>query len=279
MAAHAHHFRPVELRQDLILGVAFLLITGFSAVRIIRNFSPTGGRKVITTFNILIFFASAVRALWFLIPNDLLEVSYTPRPQMAYTSEGWLGTLISELMLVSGSICLYGIFILVACYWVNMLQKLNSNVAPPPRSGFARFKASNLGTMETFALIMSFIIFCEGINISLFLSNVFNSEQMILYDSIMLSVFSVAVISEITILSNQIQEVLQNLEAINNRNSQPQIRRIFAIIVIANVFFITRVILECTLAVALVQLMRGMSNACSLTSPGIMTDILPLYIS
>jgi predicted secreted protein len=69
----------------------------------------------------------------------------------------------------------------------------------------------------------------------------------------------VAVIAEITILSNQIQEVLHNLEAINNRNSQPQIRRIFAIIVVANVFFITRVILECTLAVALVQLMRGMS--------------------
>jgi hypothetical protein len=258
--AHNTHFRPVELRQDLILGVAFLLITGFSSVRIIRNFSPTGGRKVITTFNILIFMAAAIRAVWFLIPNDMLETSYSPKPQMAFISEGWAGTLISELMLISGSICLYGIFILVACYWVNMLQKLSANVAPPVRSGFARFKASNLGTMETFAIIMTFFVFCEGVNISLFLSNVFNSEQMILYDSIVLSVFSVAVIAEITILSNQIQEVLHNLEAINNRNSQPQIRRIFAIIVVANVFFITRVILECTLAVALVQLMRGMSN-------------------
>lgn len=201
--------------------------------------------------------AAAIRAIWFLIPNNLLETSYAPRAQMAFISEGWFGTLISELMLVAGSLCLYGIFILIACYWINMLQKLNSNVAPPPRSGFARFKVSNLGTMETFGLIMSFFIFCEGINISLFMSNVFNSEQMILYDSIMLSIFSVAVIAEITILSNQIQEVLHNLEAINNRNSQPQIRRIFAIIVIANVFFITRVILECTLAVVLVQLMKG----------------------
>lgn len=251
------HFRLEEFRQDLILGVAFLLITGFSSVRIIRNFSPTGGRKVITTFNILIFVAAAVRAVWFLIPNDILETSYAPESQIAFRDPGWVGTLISELMLVTGSLSLYGIFILVACYWVNMLQKLNSNVAPITQSGFARFKAHSLGTMETFGIIMSFIIFCEGINICLFLSGVFNSEQMILYDAIMLSVVSVAVIAEITILSNQIQTVLQNLEAINNRNSQPQIRRIFAIIVVANVFFITRVILECTLAVVFVQMMKG----------------------
>lgn len=99
--------------------------------------------------------------------------------------------------------------------------------------------------------------FCQAINIILFLAQVLNSEQMILYDSIMLTVVSVAVVAEITILSHQIQVVLQNLEAINNRNSQPQIRRIFAIIVVANVFFVTRVILECTLAVCLVQLMKG----------------------
>lgn len=253
------NFRPAEMRQDLVLGVAFLLITGFSSIRIIRNFSPTGGRKVITTFNILIFIVSAVRAVWFLIPNNFLETSYAPQPLAAFRDEGWVGTLISELMLVTGSLSLYGIFILVACYWVNMLQKLNTNVAPSARSGFARFKVSNFGTMETFGIIMSVFIFCQGINICLFLSGVFNSEQMILYDSIMLSAVSVAVIAEITILSNQIQNVLQNLEAINNRNSQPQIRRIFAIIVVANVFFISRVILECTLAVCLVQLMRGKS--------------------
>lgn len=250
-------FRLAEKRQDLILGIAFLLITAFSSIRIIRNFSPTGGRKVITTFNILIFIVAATRAVWFLIPNDLLEMSYAPVPLIAFKDNGWFGTLISELMLVTGSLSLYGIFILVACYWVNMLRKLNTNVAPSAQTGFARFKVSNFGTMETFAIIMSTFVFLQAINICLFLSGAFNSEQMILYDSIMLSVVSVAVVAEITILSNQIQNVLQNLEAINNRNSQPQIRRIFAIIVVANVFFISRVILECTLAVCLVQLMKG----------------------
>lgn len=258
-SAEATHFSISEKRQDLVLGIAFLFITAFSSVRIVRNCSPTGGRKVITTFNILIFIASAARALWFLIPNDILETSYTPEPLIAFVDKGWVGALISEILLVCGSLSLYGIFILVACYWVNMLQKLNSNTSTTDVSTFARFKVHRLGTLETFTIVMALFGACQALNIVLFLSQVLNSEQMILYDSIMLTVVSVAVVAEITILSNQIQVVLQNLEAINNRNSQPQIRRIFAIIVVANVFFVTRVILECTLAVSLIQLMKGMN--------------------
>lgn len=251
------HFSTAEKRQDMILGIAFLFITAFSSVRIVRNCSPTGGRKVITTFNILIFIASAARALWFLLPNNILETSYTPEPLVAFVDNGWKGALISEILLVVGSLSLYGIFILVACYWVNMLRKLNSNTGTTDVSTFARFKVQRLGTLETFTIIMSLFAACQALNIVLYLSQVFNSEQMILYDSILLTVVSVAVVAEITILSNQIQVVLQNLEAINNRNSQPQIRRIFAIIVVANMFFVTRVILECTLAVCLIQLMKG----------------------
>ena len=117
------NFSLVERRQDLILGIAFLFITIFSCVRVVRNFSPTGGRKVITTFNILIFIASGARAVWFLIPNDALETSYTPEPLIAFVDTGWIGALISELLSVIGSLSLYGIFILVACYWVNMGQR------------------------------------------------------------------------------------------------------------------------------------------------------------
>lgn len=247
-----------QKRQDLFLGVSFLLITAFSSVRIFRNWSPAGGRKVITMFNLLIFVASAIRTVWFLLPNEWLESSYTPRPVVAFDGNEWIGTLISEMFLVAGSLSLYGIFILVACYWVNMLQKLNSNVAPSSAtSGFARFKTQRLGAIETFTIIMSVIGAFQLLSIVLFLTRVFNSEQMILYDAIMLSVVSVAVVAEITILSIQIRKVLENLEVINNRNSQPQIRRIFAIIIVANVFFVTRVVLECTLAVSMIQLMRG----------------------
>ena len=255
----ASFFSVGQKRQDLFLGIAFLLITAFSSVRIYRNWSPTGGRKVITMFNLLIFVASALRTIWFLVPNDWLEASYTPRPIVAFVNDYWLGTLISEILLVAGSLSLYGIFILVACYWVNMLQKLNSNVAsiPSGTSGFARFKTQHLGAIETFTIVMSVIGAFQLISIVLFLTKVFNSEEMVLYDAIMLSVVSVAVVAEISILSMQIRRVLENLEVINNRNSQPQIRRIFAIIIVANVFFVTRVILECTMAVALIQLMKG----------------------
>jgi hypothetical protein len=253
MQAHLDvSFSRGQKRLDLVLGIAFLLITVFSSVRILRSFSLSSGRKVITTFNILIFMASALRAVWFLVPNDLLETSYTPEPQIAFLSPGWAGTLGSELLMQLGSLSLYGIFILIACYWVNMLRKLNSNTGTS-----VLHKSQRLGTIEMFLGIMLVLCTCEVINIALFCSGHFNSEQMILYDSILLTVISVAAVAEISLLSHQIQTVLRNLEAINNRNSQPQIRRIFAIIIVANSFFVTRVVLECALAVYLSLLMKG----------------------
>jgi hypothetical protein len=260
-------FTSSEKRQDFLLGMCFFLISAFSSVRILRSFSPTGGRKVITTFNVLIFVASFLRAGWFLLPNDLLETSYTPQPMMAFETEGWMGTLISELLAVSGSLSLYGVFILIACYWVGMLRKLTSNNNPNSAYsvGFSRFKVSELGTLEVFAIIMGIFGVIQLVNIFLFLGQVINSEQMILYDSIMLSIVSIGIVAEITILSHQIKEVLHNLEAINNRTAHPQMKRIFAIIVVANIFFVTRVILECTLSISLIQLMKGsyIVNGCT----------------
>mmetsp|Transcript_20461 Transcript_20461/g.34253 ORF Transcript_20461/g.34253 Transcript_20461/m.34253 type:complete len:407 (+) Transcript_20461:112-1332(+) len=258
----ASAFSESEKRQDIVLGMAFLLITIFSSLRILRSFSFSGGRQVITTFNFLIFASSALRSIWFLIPNDLLEPSYAPTPLKAFVSPGWQGTLASELILQLGSIGLYGIFILIACYWVNMLRKLNSSGPSTPSrasasdSRLARFKIQRLGTIEMFIIVMVGMILLQAGNVGLFLSGRFNSEEMILYDSIMLTVVSLAVVAEITVLSKQIQVVLNNLDAISNRSSQPQIRRIFAIIMVANVFFVTRVVLEVSLAVSLIVLMR-----------------------
>eukprot|EP01034_Spumella_vulgaris_P024359 gene24359-30688_t len=98
------------------------------------------------------------------------------------------------------------------------------------------FKINRRGTIQMFLIIMT--------------------VGMILYDSILMSVISLAIVVKITLLSNQIRFVLANLEAINARNSQPQIRRIFAIIVVAHLFFVTRVVLEVGLSVCLVILMK-----------------------
>lgn len=255
-----------ESRQDLVLGLCFLLITVFSSIRVFRTLQSNTGRKVVPIFNFLIFLAAFSRALWFLLPNDWLEPSYAPTPVKAFHSDSWLGILISELLLETGSLSLYGVFILIACYWAHMLSKLenvhdssleeaNDESLVARLSRLWNFKYQ--GTIQMFLVLISIVLIVQSINVILFMCQVFNSDQMILYDSIFLSILSLAIVVQITLLSNKIKQVLSNLEAINQRNSQPQIRRIYAIIVVANVFFISKVVLECTLAACFIGLMRG----------------------
>ncbi len=111
--------------------------------------------------------------------------------------------------------------------------------------------------MQMFLIIMTIVVSVQVIGLLLFITTVFNSEEMILYDSLLLSVLSVGIVVHITLLSGKIKNVLGTLEAVNQRNSQPQIRRIYAIIVVANIFFVSRVILEVTLSVCLIILMKG----------------------
>lgn len=247
-------FNKFELRQDLVLGIAFLFLTVFSSVRILRSFGPTLGRKVITTFNSLIFLTSSLRAVWFLIPNYLLEKSYAPTPVVAFDSPRWHGTLISELLEVVGTLTLYGVFILVACYWVHMLAKLNSDDAS--RAAIMQSGRRRFGTLTLFTVMMMSIALFEVINIALFLTQHFNSEQMMLCSSFMLSLVAIAIVITVTVLSHHIKTALRNLEVITRRSSQPQIRRIFAIIIAANVFFVVRVILELTLTISLLVLFK-----------------------
>ena len=248
-------FTPFQIRLDILLGICFLLLAVFSSVRILRSFGPTLGRKVITTFNVMIFCASTSRAIWFLLPNSYLESSYVPQPVIAFHTPRWQGTLISEFIEVFGSVTLYGVFILVACYWTHMLIKLNT--AESQQSLVLNSGRIKFGTLCLFSSVMLGIVILEAINIGLFLIQRFNSEQMILYDSIFLSVLSVAVVIAMTTLSHHIKVILSNLEIINQRSSQPQIRRIFAIILAANVFFTLRVVLELTLSISLVVLFRS----------------------
>lgn len=229
-----------------------MLIAIFSFVRIVKSLKPSGGRKVIATFNFLIFFTSFSRAIWFLIPNSVLEVTYTPTPQVAFSTDNWLGTLISELLLITGSLSLYGIFILVACYWVHLLNKLQTEMEP---QRLIRYSTKKRGTLEMFTIIMIPLIATQLLSVILYFFQFVNSETMILYGSILLSIVSIAIVLKITILSKDIRIVLKNMEFINNRNSQPQIRRISAIIIVANLFFISRVILELTLSISLIKLM------------------------
>lgn len=160
----------------------------------------------------------------------------------------WVGTLISELLLQIGSLSLYGIFILISCYWQHMLNKLDSTTTAD---------SANYGTLTWFGMIMLVLLIIQCVNIFLYVFDKINSQGMILYDSIFLALLSLATVTRITLLSNKIKLVLNTLEAANRNNSKPQIRRIFAIMLVADLFFVSRVVLECALAIALIALMHG----------------------
>jgi len=244
-----------ELLQDFILGLLFLAICAFAAFRVTKNIlSFSENDIIITIFNSLIFLTALVRCIWFLIPNNLIEDSYAPIPVVAFVTNGWCGSLISELLSVIGTNCLYGLFVLVICYWIFVLEKRHSIIA---MSRWSRFKPRIYSTIELFIIFMSLLILSQSISVILFLWKVFNSEQMIVYDSILISLVSVIITIAIIFWSYRMNKVLFNLEVINNRTSQPQIRRIQALTIVAVVFFAQRVILEFACAFSLIELMHS----------------------
>ena len=79
---------------DLIIGCLFFSLTCGSFWRTVSQFnsyrinefgsieneknSMMDQKSEILLFNSLIFFASLNRSAWFLVPNNLIEISYTP---------------------------------------------------------------------------------------------------------------------------------------------------------------------------------------------------------
>jgi len=97
-------------------------------VPLIRMFQTyfEGGPKetVVTYFYTLILITSALRATWFLIPINLLGVSFTPSAVMAFSQNNdWVSTFILDLLHSLGSISLFSIFILILVYWSDILKK------------------------------------------------------------------------------------------------------------------------------------------------------------
>jgi len=255
-----------EYMQDIVLGLLFLCISIFSLLRLrvhYYNYGFKGKGKVITTFNFLIFCAALVRSIWFLIPSELLEGSYVPRKVTAYIDEGWYGILISEVLLSIGSISLFSIFVLLSCYWSHQLKKVDSENAIVNREllGGINYQQTNnrkLGVMTTFCIYIGLIMSLEIINITLFLLQIYNSEMMLLYDAIMLTILSLIVLFVMTILSKRLRLIMTTIGAINSSSTRPKIRRILAITIAGNVFFFIRVVLECTFAISILICIKGM---------------------
>lgn len=243
--------------QDEIFGLCFLGIAIFAIFRVLRYFDTSGGGRVITLFYFLIFLCSMSRAVWFLVPNYNLEVSYTPQAQIAWTTHGWLGTFLSELLEATGSLTLYAVFILVTCYWGHMMKKVNIEAMEP--HGVVRPKGRGFGAISTFLVIFSVIVGLQLLNIALFLGRATNSEEMILSDSIMLSLVAVFAGVYMTVLSGRIRVLLMTIGAMNasSASTRPHVKRIIYMTRVGNAFFVIRIAVECALAISCILLMRG----------------------
>lgn len=239
---------------------SFIFITVFAGYRVYCYFDISGSGKLVTLFNSLIFVTALVRSAWFLIPNTDYETTFTFEPLYAYSSPGWKNFVLSEVLLLSGSISLYSVFILIACYWGHLLKKVDAVPFGRQEMNSNRSHTSCWGTLEIFFGLMGCLIAISAVNMTLFFMRVFDSEQTVIFDSIMLAIVSVLVLLAITVFSQRLRNLLTAVGSLNSiATTGPQVRRILAITVACNVFFICRVVIECSLAIYLVHLMRSES--------------------
>mmetsp|Transcript_17863 Transcript_17863/g.26105 ORF Transcript_17863/g.26105 Transcript_17863/m.26105 type:complete len:341 (+) Transcript_17863:140-1162(+) len=231
----------LEYISDFVLGTAFLIIGVIAGKRMAasRQVSET---NVVTAFYSLILTTSFFRAIWFLIPNTVLQPHYVPHAIMAFDSEhpSWVGAFISEELVTAGSLSLFSIFILILVYWADILKKYFQPGARRSRP------------MATFLNIVLFLLAVEVVNAWLFLLGLYSSEGMILLNAILLSTVSIICVIEITIFSHKFRTVLQTLGAINQVSTDSQVKRIVWITVTGNLFFFTRAFIETTFAIMLI---------------------------
>jgi len=215
---------------------------------------PLPLQTAIKTFYFLIFGAAALRAIWFFIPSDVLEPSYAPAEVWAFQTPHWEGTLISEILLSGGSLCLFAIFVLIIIYWADLLKK----VFKPVRKH---------EPMTTFLTIMGSLAAFEIANFSLFCAGIYSSQVMTLLDSIMLALLSMVCVVEISIFSHRFRTVLTTLGAINQVPTDSQVRTIVWITVFGNVFFVLRAAIELFLAATFFALWKEKKPLDSLATP------------
>ena len=233
-----------EASLDVVMGIAFLITTLFALRRMLWTRSQQGGAEttVVTAFYVLILMTSALRAVWFLVPAKVWSPSYVPVAVMAWDPEhpSWVGASLSEVVQTAGSLCLFSIFILILVYWADILKKY---FTPSARRSVP---------MRTFVVLVSLLLLLEGVNIAGFLTGVYSTEGMILFNSLLLAAVSVVCVVEITIFSSRFRTVLKTLGAINQVSTDSQVKRIVWITVTGNLFFFTRAFLETILCIFLI---------------------------
>jgi hypothetical protein len=204
--------------------------------------STSAETTVVTAFYSLILLTSVFRAVWFLIPSVLWKPEgYTPSALSAFEqgSTAWISTAASEIMVTTGSLSLFSIFILILVYWADILKK------------YFHPGSRRVLPMMTFLSVVGSLAAIELINVVLFLCGRYTTEGMTLFNALVLAAVSIICVAEITIFSHRFRTVLQTLGAINQVSTDSQVRRIVWITVTGNLFFVTRAGLELVFAVLL----------------------------
>lgn len=223
---------------NLSLGLLFAVICCFAASRTISLYENTTGGKVVTTFYFLIFISALLRSVCFFIPS--LSTSLSPRSaqNLVYLSTIFLGNVF-----------VYSVFHLVAAYWQNILQKINTE-EESKRHIFLRFSEfEKKGPMSHFLDRISLYFVFVFLNLFLYLCHAYGEVLLLLYDSILFIAVPSALSVEITTFSQRIRQVLLTIGAINANNTATQAQRILAMTVVANIFFTVQIVLHGFVAV------------------------------
>ena len=229
-----------EFISNIILGLAYLGLTLVSAQRMSWSRQQGGAETtVVTAFYALILVTSSLRTVYFLVPTQVWQPSYTPTAVMAFskTHKSWVGLFFSELIMTAGSLCLFAIFILILVYWADILKKYFYPGARRSRP------------MIIFFGLVALLVGLEFLNAFLFLLRAYSSEGMVLYNAVLLAVVSIVCVTQITIFSHRFRTVLKTLGAINQVSTESQVKRIVWITVTGNLFFFARAFLETLFAV------------------------------
>jgi len=112
------------------------------------------------------------------------------------------------------------------------------------------------GPMLNFTIIMSILMLLEIMNIIAFLLDLYNADGMMLLDSVLMSIISIVSLIEISIFSHRIRFVMMTIGVINANSTKPQVRRILAFTIAANIFFSWRMLLEVILMVIFLYVWR-----------------------
>ena len=248
MATNYHH--P-------IFGFFFFIVSIVSLSRVYLYRKYLGKARVITLFYLLIFITSLFRLTWFIV-FSFVDSYYLPIFPISRGQIGWRECLISEVLSTIGSFGLYLIFILIACYWNQLLCEAAraAFVDEPTDHNLVTLlvKKYNISMQTVFIVCLVTLLSLSSFSVTLFYFKVFNSEDMLMFDSIVLAFTSLITLLVITSLSKRIQDLLVTVGAINHQSTHSQVRRIVAITYATNFFLLCRVATEIAFLVSLVAL-------------------------